>query len=528
MAKKKNERCPLQSECNKTCDYKFAERSCPYYMANARPGFELDPPEPAPAFDAFDFDKLDDEIAEASEIYGYTDDERKLTYIPVDQIYPHPDNPRKELGDLGELSDSIKKNGIYQNLTVVPLKSKLKPNLQLNGYTVIIGHRRLAAAKLAGLTEVPCIIADMTEAEQLATMLLENMQRSDLTVYEQAKCFQQLMMDFGSTVSDIAEKTGFSETTVRRRVKLLELDEMAFKASEERGATLSDYIRLEQIKDVELRNEVLTYIGTRDFEWRLKSAVEKEKELENRQAWIDLLSSVAVEINKSERPNKSQIECFFMKNKITDDNRAKVGAAVARKELGEIKNLYWCIDNNGYWIYLSTDKQEEDTAEVEKRNVAMEREMAKRQRLQALTRMARELRCDFVRDYTGKKNDVQILLTALFTHACDLGDLDDDEACAMLSLDRDESVDSVFLSDEFKSLLAKQPQKVLLFALWSDIESGEPKTYQSWDYRFKEHPRLIEWYDILEAVGYQISTEEQQMLDGTHPAYKDGEESENG
>lgn len=59
--KKKNERCPLQSECNKTCDYKFAEKSCPYYMANARPGLEIDPPEPVPAFDAFDFDKLDDE-----------------------------------------------------------------------------------------------------------------------------------------------------------------------------------------------------------------------------------------------------------------------------------------------------------------------------------------------------------------------------------------------------------------------------------------------------------------------------------
>ena len=56
-------------------------------------------------------------------------------------------------------------------------------------YTVVIGHRRLAAAKLAGLTEVPCAVVEMTEQEQIATMLLENMQRSDLTVYEQAQRF---------------------------------------------------------------------------------------------------------------------------------------------------------------------------------------------------------------------------------------------------------------------------------------------------------------------------------------------------
>ena len=63
-------------------------------------------------------------------------------------------------------------------------------------YRVVIGHRRLAAAKLAGLAEVPCAVVEMTEQEQIATMLLENMQRSDLTVYEQAQGFQ-MMLDLG-------------------------------------------------------------------------------------------------------------------------------------------------------------------------------------------------------------------------------------------------------------------------------------------------------------------------------------------
>ena len=146
----------------------------------------------------------------------------ELTYLSVDKLHPHPDNPRKDMGDLTELTDSIKANGVFQNLTVVP---------EGDGYTIIIGHRRCAAAKAAGLTEVPCIVTEMSEREQLQTMLTENMQRSDLTVYEQAQGFQ-MMLNMGDTVDDIAEKSGFSATTVRRRVKLLELDKDKFKKSE--------------------------------------------------------------------------------------------------------------------------------------------------------------------------------------------------------------------------------------------------------------------------------------------------------
>lgn len=75
-------------------------------------------------------------------------------------------------------------------------------------FTVIIGHRRLAAAKQAGLTELPCAVVEMTEKEQLSTMLTENMQRSDLTVYEEAKgC--QLLLDLGDTIAEVAERQAF-------------------------------------------------------------------------------------------------------------------------------------------------------------------------------------------------------------------------------------------------------------------------------------------------------------------------------
>lgn len=76
----------------------------------------------------------------------------QIINIPINRLFPHPDNPRKDLGDLSELSASIKASGILQNLTVVPDE----PDTPDTDYTIIIGHRRYAAAKIAGLTELPC------------------------------------------------------------------------------------------------------------------------------------------------------------------------------------------------------------------------------------------------------------------------------------------------------------------------------------------------------------------------------------
>ena len=100
----------------------------------------------------------------------------------------------------------------------------------------------------------------------------EDLQRSDLTVYEEAEgC--QLLLVLGDTVAEVAEKTGFSESKIRRRVKLCELDEEAFKESQIRQPTLQDYDRLNQIKDIDVRNELLTSIGTNNFDNLLYSAV---------------------------------------------------------------------------------------------------------------------------------------------------------------------------------------------------------------------------------------------------------------
>lgn len=132
----------------------------------------------------------------------------EIQNISIELVKVHPNNVRKTYNDIEELAESIKAKGILQNLTVVP--DPQEPGK----YLTVIGNRRLTAARMAGLETVPCIVSDMDEKEQTSVMLLENIQRSDLTVYEQAQGFQ-MMLDLGETEDTIAEKTGFSKKTVR-------------------------------------------------------------------------------------------------------------------------------------------------------------------------------------------------------------------------------------------------------------------------------------------------------------------------
>lgn len=229
--------------------------------------------------------------------------------LSVDVLHQHPQNPRKDLGELGELTESIKKNGIMQNLTVIPGHWDEKGNFNNYGYTLLIGHRRFAAAKAAGLKEVPCrIVEDMDEKEQLSTMLEENMQRTDLTIWEQATGFQ-LMLDLGETEEGIAEKTGFSKQTIRHRLNIAKLDGAEIKKKEQDDAfqlTLRDLYELEKIKSIETRNEILKKArDSRDLVWRAHIAVNDEKENKRADIIIKLLKSLGVKQATDKEKNET-------------------------------------------------------------------------------------------------------------------------------------------------------------------------------------------------------------------------------
>lgn len=180
--------------------------------------------------------------------------------IDIDLLRPHPKNPRRDLGDLTELVDSIRAHGVRQNGLVVP-----DPDVA-GAYRLVIGHRRTAAARLAGKTQLLVVVDEtLSEADQLALMLLENVQRSDLSAVEEADAYQGLL-DLGLDEAAIAERTGRSRATVKSRLRLVTLPEQARQAVHTHTATLADAAALDEFTDPEVRDRLAEALGDRDFQ----------------------------------------------------------------------------------------------------------------------------------------------------------------------------------------------------------------------------------------------------------------------
>jgi ParB family chromosome partitioning protein len=133
--------------------------------------------------------------------------------IPIDKIDPNPEQPRTEFGDLTELTASIKEKGVLEPLLV-------KPSKQTGRWMIIAGERRYRAARAAGLTELPCVEMEADEGTVAEIALIENMQRKDLTVWEEADGLLALCERFGYTHDEVARKVGKSRSTVTEALSI--------------------------------------------------------------------------------------------------------------------------------------------------------------------------------------------------------------------------------------------------------------------------------------------------------------------
>ena len=432
--------------------------------------------------------------------------------VPVDQIEPHPDNPRKDVGDVTELAESIKKNGIFQNLTILRTPNE-------NGKsTVIIGHRRLAAAKLAGLKEVPCMVVEMDKKEQIATMLLENMQRSDLTIYEQAQGFQ-MMLDLGETKSEIAEKTGFSETTVRHRLKLLELDPEEFRKAEERQPKLTDYIELEKISSPELKNKALKAIGTSNFQWTMESCKRQQREKNLREEWLEYIDKLFVKTDWD--PDREVVKTLYFTKKMTDEDKAELDKLQDEDHDNVLD--YWHKEGNTY-CYILGKKRDKPVPKYEEEN---RKRLEQVQRVKEVEEQAGRLREAFVKSYTSKRRNYTYALRMMLDMDLELVDTNWGRVSELLDIDVPEDEDDTIQeSGDFISLCVTDPDKVMLAVTSSLAETGYYTSVHTWDGSYQRNEFLVKWYKWLRLMGYNISSAEEAMLDGTHECFKE-EEDEN-
>ena len=435
-----------------------------------------------------------------------------MQYIEISKIYPHPDNPRKDLGDLTELAESIKANGILQNLTVIPYIGEVTGEILEGKYRVIIGHRRLAAAKLAGLAEVPCMVSDMKLREQVATMLTENIQRSDLTIYEQAQGFQ-MMLNFGDSVNDISGRTGFSETTVRRRVKLLALDSEKFRQSVERGATLLDYAELDKIKDNELKNSVLDKIGTPNFQYELQRAIDKERSEENKVKLVEQLEQFAAEID--EKASREMGLRYVGGYSPSRDNKVTVPDDAGTTE------YFYVVSDYGYIGLYTKHVQGDGRTMGHQESEEQKRNRERRAALDEIEKRAYQLRCDFVREISNakaKSNMGTIIQYSLRSTLDSYNSVDCDGFVSFLGEETGIGEEDEFEFNDILGFIEKQPERCLLVATYLALDS-EHQSYYTWEGQYEKDGELDTVYDFLEAIGYEMSDEERALRDGTHELY---------
>jgi ParB family chromosome partitioning protein len=161
--------------------------------------------------------------------------ERSLFLLPIDSIRPNPDQPRRAFRreELQELTISIAQVGLIQPLTVRPAGE---------GYELISGERRLRACQLLGLREVPCIV-EQADAEKSALMaLVENVQRSDLSFWEEAEGYRRLLTVYGLSREELCRRIGKSPAFLSNKLRLLKLSP-AVRAAAEQGALSERHAR---------------------------------------------------------------------------------------------------------------------------------------------------------------------------------------------------------------------------------------------------------------------------------------------
>lgn len=466
----------------------------------------------------------------------------KIVMLPAECLEHHPENPRKKIGDIEELTDSIKANGILQNLTVVP-----KPDDE-GKYLVVIGNRRYEAGLGAGLTEFPCVISDMDHTKQLETMLIENMNRSDLTVYEQAKGFEQLTLA-GYSINNIAEKTGFSQSTVRRRINLCQYDERTVKEAFEKQATFEDFERLNKVKDEEIRASVAKFLGSSNFSWYLQQGIKEERKKEREVIVLEAIKDIARKAEQDERSWEFDEVCVINLCANSEDFSGMYDDIEKAKQLPKLDNgeYIYFRDYAGNFEICKPQEISEPAPKPENKD-KYEKE---REEIKSLISDMYARHMEFIENYNKKPKSVPGIALLCIDTISKLFTTDGLEGVSNVDLDDVtdyisekhfeiyvENADT--LSDYYKSNILRfyiQLTTALLNVknIYSDLWYREVNQSIGYSgngnhttYSYNSTQKIKIFADFIEHLGYVMSDEEKQLIDGTHRLYhlEDNEEAE--
>ena len=218
-----------------------------------------------------------------------------IVYLRTDELTPNPVQPRKRFDDesLEELSGSIKSYGILNPLTV---------RLRCGKYELVAGERRLRAAKLAGLEEVPCILIDVNMEDASLIALVENLQRRDLDFIEEALGISQLIRMFGMSQEEAARRIGKSQSAVANKLRLLKLPSDVLESLRQNGLTERHGRALLRLPNPVAQRAALEYI------------VDNGLTVAATDAYIDALLSAPEEAEQKDEEKPEKRRTFVLKD----------------------------------------------------------------------------------------------------------------------------------------------------------------------------------------------------------------------
>ncbi|MCL2043895.1 MAG: ParB/RepB/Spo0J family partition protein [Treponema sp.] len=254
-----------------------------------------------------------------------------VAQLAIDRFAPNPDQPRKyfDEAELKELADSIAVHGIIQPV--------IAADAQDGSYIIIAGERRIRAARLAGLSEVPVIIREYTDQKRMEISLIENIQRTDLNPIEEASAYKNLMDFARLSQEELAARVGKNRSTVTNALRLLKLPADMQKSLENRSITSGHGRALLSVADKKLREQLFRDITAKGLS--VREAEERVSALNTNRG-----ASTSVVEKKTPLPAKRPVEITEMEEKFIEKLGTKV-TIDGGLEKGKIHIEYFSMDD---------------------------------------------------------------------------------------------------------------------------------------------------------------------------------------
>lgn len=456
---------------------------------------------------------------------NYQSDQIKL--INTSLIDPHPDNPRKQIGDVTDLAASIKANGLLSPLSVVPNGER---------YRVIAGHRRLAACKQAGIVAVPCFVLHLNPLQQLEAMVTENCQREQLTVLEEADAIQG-MLALGATTAGVAYRLGRSADYVRDRAKAASIDNEVRAVRDDFGQiSIGQLVAIARYDgQPDRQKELAQAAGTSNFDYTLRRI---ECDDRDRQ-WIESVAALLVEsdsgINLIPDPEKPFNDpewryagCMFPSTGTPEE---------AIEKIREQNPAAVSIHETSQQVYLWTRRDKTADAEEEARRAAEQAERdARRHALEEYAAASADKRMTWLHaNLHGVKRDKLVETTARLG-LLQIIDPDPQGYTQALSTWNDKCG-----VEQFATISGIEPERALAelryhldepdWAVWAvQILAARIEWFidpEDWTSTSDISRRIPGYYQILQDLGYTPADDETSHLDQLIAAITEADSDEN-